>query len=118
MRCYRRSVNNLTPLDFRCVPFRRKAVRAYSSGGTPYFRWVPFGMPQLGNYKWTLDMVFFLYPTEGDALVGTKHRFPRGSAIASVAGVCGYHQRTADVTLSPGEVTAIRAFEVISARGK
>jgi len=75
-------------------------------------------MPQLGNYKWTLDMVFFLYPTEGDALVGTKHRFPRGSAIASLAGVCGYHQRTADVTLSPGEVTAVRAFEVISARGK
>jgi hypothetical protein len=67
------TVNSLFPLDFRGVPFKRKPMRVYSSGGTSYFRWVPVGMPQLGKYKWILDMVFFLYPTEGDALAGTKY---------------------------------------------
>ena len=55
------------PLD---VPFAKRAVTAYSSGGTPYTRWVTFGMPQLGKYRYLLDSVFFLYPDRASAEAG------------------------------------------------
>jgi hypothetical protein len=47
--------------------FRRKKVTALGSRGTPYTRWVPINMPQLGPYKPLLDSVFYLYETKEDA---------------------------------------------------
>jgi len=69
MRAFPRS---LVPLDFRSVPFRRRPVRAVSSGGTPYLRWVPYGMPQLGEYKWIMDTIVFLYPDAENARKGSE----------------------------------------------
>lgn len=63
----------MVPLDFRDVPFARLPVWSAGSSGTPFLRWVPFGMPQLGRYKWILDMVFFLYASEEDALIGRAY---------------------------------------------
>jgi hypothetical protein len=62
---------SLFPVDLRDIKFKQAPMRAYGSRGTPYVRWVPYGMPQLGQYKWIMDTVFFLYPTEGDAKAGT-----------------------------------------------
>lgn len=65
-------MNSLMPLDLNGVPFKKTLVRGSSTRGTPYSRWIPFGMPQLGEYKWIMDTVVFLYPTEDDALKGTE----------------------------------------------
>lgn len=62
-----RSVSLLDPTS---IPFARMPVRCLSSGGTPYQRWVPYGMPQLGKHKVLLDTVFFLYPSEEHAAKG------------------------------------------------
>lgn len=63
-------MDSLTPLDLNGIPFQRKPIRSLSTGGTPYSRWVPFGMPQLGEYKWIMDTVFFLYPNRISAQSG------------------------------------------------
>lgn len=55
------------PLD---IPFDRVPVGAQSSGGQPYTRWMTTGMPQLGQYQYLLDIVFFLYPDEESARQG------------------------------------------------
>ncbi len=57
--------------DWLDVPFERAPVQCYGSSGTPYTRWIPTGMPQLGQYSWMLDNVFFLYHSVADALAGT-----------------------------------------------
>src|SRR5438132_10678016 len=63
----------IVPRDFQDVPFARRPIWSAGSRGTPYIRWVPYGMPQLGRYKWILDMVFFLYRSEEDAIAGTGY---------------------------------------------
>ncbi len=65
--------HSLIPLDLRDIRFKQAPVLGYGSRGTPYFRWVPYGMPQLGQYKPVMDTVFFLYPTEEDARSGTEY---------------------------------------------
>jgi len=52
------------PLDLRDIGFDKRP---------PYTRWIPYGMPQLGQYKWIMDIVFFLYPSEEDARNGTEY---------------------------------------------
>ncbi len=64
------SVHSVFPLDLTGVPFARKPIWCRGTRGTPYQRWVPYGMPQLGQYKWISDVVFFLYPSVEDALGG------------------------------------------------
>jgi hypothetical protein len=63
-------LNGITPLDLRAVPFARRPILCHGSQGSPYTRWVPYGMPQLGRYRWMLDFVFFLYESKADALAG------------------------------------------------
>lgn len=58
----------LNPLD---IQFERVAVLDQSASGTPYIRWIPCGMPKIGQYADLLKTVFFLYETEEDALAGT-----------------------------------------------
>jgi hypothetical protein len=59
----------LRPLD---IPFDRKPIRALSSDGVAFTRWVRSGMPKLGQYSVILDGVFFLYENKADALAGVK----------------------------------------------
>ena len=59
------------PLDPLALPFSRLPVRWTGSRGTPYTRWVPYGMPHLADYKGVLDAVFFLYRSVEDAAQGT-----------------------------------------------
>jgi hypothetical protein len=59
----------IRPLD---IPFKRAPILARSSSGLPYLRWVTYGMPQLGQYQFLLDVVFFLYPDEESARQGRK----------------------------------------------
>jgi len=63
------SIIPIRPLD---IEFERRAVTAYSSCGSPYTRWITLGMPQLGQYQFLLDIVFFLYPDEESAKQGKK----------------------------------------------
>ncbi len=54
------NTDDLVPLSpWSC--FRHVGVRAYGSRGTPYLKQVPTNVPQLGDYNWLLDTVFFLY---------------------------------------------------------
>ena len=55
-------------LDFWGLEFERRPVAAVSSAGTPFSRWVPFGMPRVPDRY--LDCVFYLYRTEEDARIG------------------------------------------------
>lgn len=60
----------LRPLD---VKFPKIPLEGRSSGGTPYTRWVPCGMPHLvGKYASILKAVFFLYPDRTSAKQGIK----------------------------------------------
>ena len=57
----------LSPLD---IHFDRVPVQCYGSQGTPYTRWIPHGMPKLGQYQYLLDIVCFLYPDRASAIAG------------------------------------------------
>lgn len=57
------------PVD---IPFKRAPILAQSSIGRPFTRWVPIGMPQLGQYEQILETVFFLYASAADAAEGKK----------------------------------------------
>ncbi len=50
------------------LEFDRRPVRAVSDRGTPFTRWVPFGMPRIPDKF--LETVFYLYPSEADAKAG------------------------------------------------
>jgi hypothetical protein len=63
----------LIPLDLRDIRFSRVPTEARGSRGSIYRRWVPYGMPQLGQYKEIVDTVFFLYPSKADALSGASY---------------------------------------------
>ncbi len=65
-------MNSSSSLDLDAIPRARMPIRCHGSRGTPYTRWIPYGMPQLGRYKEILDSVFFLYPSEEDADRRTK----------------------------------------------
>jgi hypothetical protein len=87
----------LHPLD---VEFDRVPIRAYSTAGTPYLRWVPCGMPKLEKYAGVLKTVFFLYETVDAAIRGKSsggtgffvavksERFPQ---INHIHGITNYH---------------------------
>src|SRR4051794_31688529 len=60
-------VGILNPVD---VEFPKIPVWWRTSAGTPYLRWVPFGMPKLGQYANILKTAVFLYPTPDHAKVG------------------------------------------------
>ena len=64
------SAHSVSPLDLKGIPFARKPVWCRGTKGTRYQRWVPYGMPQLGQYKWISDVVFFLYQSVEDAQAG------------------------------------------------
>jgi hypothetical protein len=66
------AIRSLVPLDLTGLPFARRPAVFRSTRGTPYKRWVPYGMPQLGQYKWISDTVFFLYPSVEDAVKGSE----------------------------------------------
>lgn len=52
------------------VEFDRVQVACRAPSGSPYTRWIPIGMPKLGEYQYLLDNVFFLYGSKGDAIDG------------------------------------------------
>jgi len=52
--------------------FGRIPVTAHSSRSSAYTRWIPFGMPFLGQYQPLLKSVFFLYPSKKDAENGKQ----------------------------------------------
>ena len=64
------SAHSVSPLDLKGIPLARKPVWCRGTEGTRYQRWVPYGMPQLGQYKWISDVVFFLYKSVEDAQAG------------------------------------------------
>src|SRR3569833_2774741 len=72
------AADEITPWEL----FEQRPVRVRSSRGTPYVRWVPTGMPQLGQYESVLESVFFLYPTRDDA--------ERGSGFGGTGFIVAY----------------------------
>lgn len=62
-------LDSIVALSRYAVPWDRIAVRYYTAQGTPYTRWIAM---RLGDYKWVLDIAFFLYPTAADAKAGKK----------------------------------------------
>lgn len=67
-------MRNIT--DFWGLEFDRRPVSAVSSAGTPFTRWVPFGMPRIPDSF--LDCAFFLYRSKEDALAS---RNPGGTGF-------------------------------------
>jgi hypothetical protein len=59
----------LHPYD---VEFNRVPIQCCGSAGTPYVRWVPCGMPKIGQYAPILRSVFFLYENKEDAKSGSR----------------------------------------------
>lgn len=64
-------VTTLRPLClYGSVEWDRMPIQACTSSGARHTRWVTRGMPKLGEYKWLLDIAFFLYETREDAEKG------------------------------------------------
>ena len=61
---------SIPAIDPTQISFNKAPVLRYSSRGTPYTRWVSFGMPQLGQYSYLLDVPVFLYRNADDARAG------------------------------------------------
>ena len=60
------------PLDLRYLPFARTKSRwvRMAHGGMKLLSGVPYGMPQLAEYKWISDTVCSLYQTAEQAIQG------------------------------------------------
>jgi hypothetical protein len=64
-------VHSLVRPDLLGIPLARRPVWSTGTQGTRYQRWMPYGMPQLGQYSWISDTIFFLYPSVDEARAGT-----------------------------------------------
>jgi hypothetical protein len=62
-----------TPLHpSMAVEWNRACFLIRDNAGRVLPRWLPTGMPKLGEYKWLLDSVFFVYETKEHARKGVK----------------------------------------------